>query len=493
MRVAFLQTPSPPGLNVKRDYAGGMGVADASARATYGHDPGYIALPYMSLLYSTAVLDREGHDVVFIDGQADGLDLDALGERVAATDPEVLVAVVNLPSIYGDLDVLQTLKKRFPALGIVTVGTVCIPLYEVIAASGGVDAIVRGDPEIVLPNLVAHLAAGAKATGDTRLSLPDGFELRHGVLTNHAVAHVEDLNALPDLPYHLVPIEKYWYHGFGKDTRYAAVFASRGCSFKCYYCPYPMGFGDCIVHRDPVRVVDEIEHLVREHGVHGILFRDQVFTMDWDKTQRLCDELIRRRLDVEWVIETRLDRVNADLLRKMKQAGCKRIHYGLESGDPKLFSRVGKDGAEDRMERLIENFRLTEAIGIHPHMFVLIGLTGETWQTIANTIRVIRRIRPLTLQVAIVTPYPGTALFDEKKAKGLLLTEDWSHYTGFQAVARTEALSAEDLSEARNRIIGAQRRAVFWKARRRELKLAGRYLLDGSLPRRVWRRWRESR
>jgi len=63
---------------------------------------------------------------------------------------------------------------------------------------------------------------------------------------------------LPNLPYHLVPIHKYWYHGFGKNVRYAAVFASRGCSFRCYYCPYPMGFGERIVHRDPLLVVDEI-------------------------------------------------------------------------------------------------------------------------------------------------------------------------------------------------------------------------------------------
>jgi radical SAM superfamily enzyme YgiQ (UPF0313 family) len=228
-------------------------------------------------------------------------------------------------------------------------------------------------------------------------------------------------------------------------------------------------------------VVDEIERLYNERGVRAILFRDQVFTMDWEKTGRLCDEILRRGLRIQWVVETRLDRVNVALLQKMKDAGCVRIHYGLESGDPKLFRRVGKDGAEGRMEQLIENFLATERIGIHPHMFVLIGLLGESWQTVGRTIETVRRIKPLTLQVAIVTPYPGTALYEEAKAKGLIATGDFSKYTGFQAVMRTEDLSAEDLIRARGMILAAHRRATFWKKRRSLAKLAWRYLKDGTL------------
>jgi len=470
-------------MNVKRDYAGGMGVADPSARMGYGHDRQYITLPYMSLLYATAVLERRGFEVEFVDGQADGLDLEGVVRRVEAARPDTVVSVLNLPSLNGDIELLKTIKARVSGVKVVAVGTVVMPLFDAIARSGAVDALVRGDPEAILPELLPLLADTAGETGS-------GFERRAGVLTNREVGRVEDLNALPDLPYHLVPIEKYWYHGFGPDVRYAAVFASRGCSFKCYYCPYPMGFGERIVQRDPVRVVDEIEALHRRHGVGGILFRDQVFTMDWEKTHRLCDEIIRRGLKIEWVVETRLDRVNEELLRKMKRAGCKRIHYGLESGDPALFSRVGKDGAADRMEALVQNFRITEAVGIHPHMFVLIGLLGETRETIGRTIEVIRRLKPLTLQVAIVTPYPGTPLYEEAKRTGLLTTEDWSRFTGFDAVLRTEALSTEALLDARRRILAAHRRAVFWKRRRRTMALAWRYLLDGSLARRLARKIR---
>jgi len=474
MRVLVLQPPSPPHMNVKRDYAGGMGVADPSPRLTYGHDPGYIILPYMSLLYTAAVLEREGFMVSFVDAQTEGLDVPQLLERISAIAPQVLVSVVNLPSLSGDLALLRMVRERFPTLRIVVVGTVAGPLFSEIASAGVADAIVRGDAEVVLSPLLMHFAH-YREWGTA------GWVRRDGVLTNERPERIENLDALPELPYHLVPVERYWYHVFGKGVKYAPVFASRGCAFRCYYCPYPMGFGERIVYRDPVRVVGEIERLQRKFGVQGVLFRDQVFSMDWDRTRRLCEEIIRRRLNVEWVVETRLDRVNGDILRWMKRAGCKRIHYGLESGDPRLFSRVGKDQAAGRMEQLIRNFALTERLGIGTHMFILIGLLGEDWRSIRNTIRTIRRIKPPTLQVSIVTPYPGTPLFEQARAKGLILTQDWSQYTGFRPVMRTEALSAADLLDARRLILTEHRRAVRWKRCCQQVKLLVRYFVEGSL------------
>ena len=112
------------------------------------------------------------------------------------------------------------------------------------------------------------------------------FARSKGVLVNQEVRHVTDLDALPPLPYELLPLEKYWYFPFGVGVPYASIFASRGCSYHCYYCPYPMGFGDRIIHRDPVKVVDEIEDVYHKRGIRAILFRDQVFTMDRDRTMQ---------------------------------------------------------------------------------------------------------------------------------------------------------------------------------------------------------------
>ncbi len=488
MKILLLQPPSPPGMNVKRDYAGGMGVADYSVRQCYGHDRDYITLPYMSLLYSAAVLERLGHDVVFADAQADNTDLDGILGKVAEERPQILVSVINLPSIYGDIALLKAVKERFPEVVLVVTGTVTIPLYGLIAESNEVDVIIRGDPEVVLPDFMRVSASGREEFLSRVKADGKRFEVQEGVITNKVIAHIQDLDSLPRLPYHLVPVEKYRYHGFGKGVRYAAVFSSRGCSFKCYYCPYPVGFGSCIVYRDPVKVVDEIEDLKVRHGVEGILFRDQVFTMDSGRVHKLCDEMINRNLNISWVVETRLDRVDETLLRKMKQAGCARIHYGLESGDPAMFARVGKDGVEKKMETLLHNFGLTEKLGIHAHVFVLIGLLGETMDSINKTIETIRKIKPLTMQVAIVTPYPGTLLFEEADKKGLIVTKDWSQYTGFNAVMRSEALSVQELVGARQKIMNSQRKAARLKRLGYLSRLAMRYIKDGSIAGRLYSR-----
>jgi len=490
-KIAILQPPSPPFMNVKRDLAGGFAVADPSTRSTYGHDEKYITLPNMSLVYTTAVLEKEGFGIAYIDGQVERLDPDRLLERLKKENSQVLISLLNLPSIYGDLELLKIVKKAMPQLVIMAMGTVAIPLYSLIAGSKAVDVIIRGDAEEALPKLMKNRrlleAVCSGRSLDDREAL-DGFEVREGAWTNREIARIKDLDNYPELPFHLMPVSKYWYHVFGKNVRYASVFSSRGCSFRCYYCPYPIGFGDTIVYRDPVKVVDEIERLQKGYGITAVLFRDQVFTMDGARTERLCDEILRRGLKIEWVVETRLDKVNKKLLRKMKQAGCKRMHYGIESGDPKVFKAVGKDGAEGRMEELIRNFTLTEKVGIAPHMFVLIGLMGETWESIHKTIALVKRMKPPTLQVSVVTPYPGTPLFDEVRKKGLLLTEDWSEYTGFKPVMRTEALSGEDLLAARKLIIAEHRKAVFWKLQLHKMKLLVRYSLDGSIFRRLKKR-----
>ena len=484
MDILILQPPSPPLMNVKRDLAGGMGVADPSKRNRFGHDRNYITMPYSSLLYTAGVLERDGHKVTFVDAQEEDLDKDQVVARVRELRPAVVVQLLNLPSLYGDLDVMAAIRAGAPGVRTVAVGTITIPLYDQIAESGIVDAIIRGDAEVLLPRLL-ELFSDPKPGA---LPVIGPFEKHKGAWVNKQVAHVTDFDALPSVPYHLIPLERYWYYPFGVNVPYATVFASRGCSYHCYYCPYPMGFGDQIIHRDPIRVVDEIEDVYNKRGVRAILFRDQVFTAVREKTMQLCDEIIRRGLKIRWLAETRLDKVDEELLRKMKESGCVRLQFGMESGDEKLFEKVGKDGAKGKFEQFLSNFELVERVGVAAHMFILVGLLGETWDTVHASIKTIQRLKPLTLQVAIVTPYPGTGLYAQAKAKGLLRTEDLSQFTGFVPVSRTEKMGPEDLEEARVMIIKAHRRSIFWKKQRHLAKLTVRYALNGELVPRLLRR-----
>ena len=457
LKIVFLQPPSPPGLNVKRDLAGGFGVADPSPRSDFGHDEGYNTLPYMSLLLCAGCAAAAGYEVSIVDGQVNRYNLKGVIQELSRESADVIVSVVNLPSFYGDVRLLKEIRDTFPGTKVIAVGTTCIPLHREILEFGAAYLVVLGDPEVVLLDLLTHLDHPSTISGVV-FKGEDGAVIRTGPPNR-----IMDLDEIPYPPYHLLEFEKYYHHMFGRDVRYAPVFTSRGCPMGCYYCPYPVGFGERIVYRDPGKVVDEVEFLVKSFRVGGILFRDQTFSLDQHRAQVLCEDIIKRRLGIRFVVETRLDAVNEGLLKTMSKAGCKRIMYGLETGDPELLRSVGKGGMQLDLATLRRNIRTTERLGIEAHVFILIGLNGESPDTIRNTIETIRKIKPLTLQVAVCTPYPGTPLFDQARKNGFLLTEDWSEYTGFNAVMRTERLTHEQLMVARRAMHAAHETSVQYK------------------------------
>ncbi len=267
-------------------------------------------------------------------------------------------------------------------------------------------------------------------------------------------------------------MDRYWEPSWGPSVRYMSVLDGRGCPHRCgYYCPYPFGFGKKPLLRDPVLVADEVQYLHEHFGTQAFVFRSQNFTLNREHAEGICEELIRRQLRVRWLCETRLDSVDAALLRLMKSAGCERIHYGLESGDPELFCSVGKPGADlDTYGSLVQ---LTKDVGIVAKLNVVVGLPGESWRSVRRTIETIRRLKPDVVMAAIITPYPGTKVFEDAKRLNLLLTDDWSRYTGFDPVMRTESLTAKDLLRAQKMVASCLDTAPLY---RRALRRAGRIL-----------------
>jgi radical SAM superfamily enzyme YgiQ (UPF0313 family) len=483
-RVLIVQPPSPPGLNVKRDLAGGFAVANKTTRATYGHDPSYPTMPHLSLLYLASLLERDDHPVAFVDGGAQQLDEHGMDQAVASFRPDVVVYLVNLPSLYGDCDLARTLKQRYPEIRFIGAGVVCRALDEEILKRGEFDYVCRGDIEVIVPDLLRGFE------NEKWPAIKGTSVLQDGRLVQHPeIPRLTDLAHLPWPAYHLAPMDRYWYQVFGEGRSYATVQASKGCPYTCYYCPYPYGFGHKLLQRTPKDIVDECEYLKTKFKVEAIYFRDQVFSLNRRVTIQLCEEILKRKLKFEWVVETRLDSVDGEMLRLMKKAGCRRIHFGLETGDPEAFQGGGKDHAKGTVQELSRRMRMTEASGIAAHAFILVGLLGESWDTIRHTSQLISEVKPTTLQVAIITPYPGTDMFIRAEERGLLLTRDWSQYTGFDPVMRTEYMSAEDLVAAQDMLIHHHAQAVRWERAKALTIRTARYIADGSLPRRVLKRF----
>jgi radical SAM superfamily enzyme YgiQ (UPF0313 family) len=383
---------------------------------------------------------------------------------------------VSLPSVYGDLTLLGRIKRALPDCILVIVGAVTKTLADEVLQKEAVDFLVVGEyPFYTRPiiELVRAWQAGALPFG--RVVTPAAQE---GASTDARgdSAGAESGQSLDDLDldvYRAFPMDKYHYAylgTYGELVNYFPIMSSKGCPFPCAYCPYPVGFGKTISYKSPERLVDEMTFLHDEFGIRAFLFRDQVFTARRERVEEICERILARRLEVQWLLETRVDRVSDDLLVKMRRAGCNRIHYGIETGDANLLRQVGKPGVDK--QTAIDAFRKTASLGIRTVAHVIVGLPGETRQTLANTYEFLGELNPDNTSWNFATPYPGTALFDEANRKGLILTCDWTRYNTNEVVMRTEKLSGPELSslvrtlsrrDRTRKVLKRMRRAIYDK------------------------------
>jgi len=452
MPAAYLmQLPSPPRRNVFREWAGGMGTSLASERIVAGHDPGYYDIPFSTLLYVARVLEQDGVAYRYVDGQAKpAFDRAAFLAEIAREAPKVLVTVVNIPSLEPDLELIGAARAAVPGLRVILLGPTAKWFRRRILAEGHADFVMEENEELLTAKNVAKLVAGEAAT-----ALEGGSALADGaVRAQPAKAPMKTLDFVDFPAYHLLDFARYesdYY--FGERMRYATVFTTKGCPYKCGYCPYPFGFGNRLIYRSPARVGDDIERLHREHGVRQILFRDQVFTINRKHAVAVCEELIRRDLGIRWVCETRYDVVDEAMLDLMHRAGCREIHYGLESADQAMFGAIAKSDGPRSLDLFETVIGWTKARGIRCHTHLIVGMPDESWDTVRNTGRWLRKVKPDSIQLAYFMPYPGTPMHKELK-ESLALGDpdaiDWEDFGSFtRPVMPTKHMTKDEVKRAK--------------------------------------------
>lgn len=431
LKVMFLQPPSPPGIDVMRDFAGGFGTAESCERPRFGHSG--TPMPYMPFLYAGAGVRQNGHELAFLDGQALDLDKRETISRLQAFKPQVVAIVLNLPSLEDDLAFATSIRELLPDCKIIGGGTVAKALTEEILCGGAIDFAVTGFEEKSIPEIVDSIASG-------NLNPVKGTAVRqNGKLINASDEQPPDLDSLNLPPYDLLPLDRYrsWEFSleksfmsvqFGQPRRYFPIFLSRGCAFLCDYCPYPVGFGRRVRGRSEEKVMAEIEHLYKNHGIDAFIFRDQNFTLAKKRVENLCRAIVKARLPIMWSCETRVDLVDKSLLELMRRAGCRRIFFGVETGDKDVFQESGKPGV--RYEQVKQAFSLSRQNGIIPCAHVMVGIPGETGDSARTTEQLLKQIGAVHGNCAVATPYPGTKFYERMRAADYIKGRQWSEFTG---------------------------------------------------------------
>jgi radical SAM superfamily enzyme YgiQ (UPF0313 family) len=288
-----------------------------------------------------------------------------------------------------------------------------------------------GEGEESFRDLVKRLAEGRDPWGVQGIVGPETF--------TPPANYIRDLDGLPFPARHLLPNPLYRY-ALWPGKKVATMITSRGCPYRCIFCDKSI-FGSKWRARSAKNVLDEMEQIVKNLRIPSIIIYDDLFTLDKQRVQEICQGILERGLRFEWKCEGRVDRVDGEMLRWMKKAGCSLIAYGVESGNEMGLDYLQKGITLPQIRRA---FELTRKAGIRPMAYFILGIPVETFEQSLRTIELAKELNPDYAQFSILSPYRGTKLYEEAKAKGwyaeveannpfdkdqkrpVLLSENWS-------------------------------------------------------------------
>lgn len=375
--------------------------------------------PPLGLLYIAAYLEKHSpHKVAVIDCQVEGLSYDDLRMRAAQFAPDVAGLTAMTMTLIDVLKAASVVREAAPAARIVLGGPHVHLFPEETIAFPVVDYLVLGEGEEAFKELLDHIDDKRALRGVKGLVFRDGNE----VVNTGVRPPIEDLDALPFPARHLVPYKKYSSLLATGDC-VTTVFTSRGCPFKCTFCDRPH-LGKRFRARSAKNVVDELEACVAM-GITEFLIYDDTFTVDRQRVIDICDEIGRRGLHIGFDIRARVDTVNDEMLAKLKKAGCQGIHYGVEAGTPRILKVLNKGITLEKVE---EVFRLTRKHRIPILAYFMIGSPKETLEDIETTFKVTRRLAPDYVHMTVLTPFPGTLVYNWALERGVVKSDVWREF-----------------------------------------------------------------
>lgn len=398
--------------------------------------------PPLGLAYIASVLRRSGHEPSILDCPALRLDYGDIARAVRDFRPGLVGITAMTPVIREAIESAKAVKSASDVPIVLGGPHASIMPGETLKNVKEIDFIARGEGEMIIRDLVNTLDRGGGIDRVKGLSFRMGTRIRH----NPAMPLINDLDSLPFPARDLLPMGRYRQH-IGHPSSFATMVTTRGCPYSCTFCTKAV-FGHIYRARSPENMMGEIEQILDRYRVKEIVFYDDTFTVNRKRVLDFCRLMRERGIRVKWKCEARVNLVDQELLSAMAGAGCYVIAYGVESGNPELLKAISKGFTR---EQVVRAFNMTKNVGIETLGYFMIGIPGETRETIKETLDFALKLDPDYAQFSIATPYPKTELYAQAKKKCLLEKTDWKSYSYFgdsaTPVMRTEELSTEDLKE----------------------------------------------
>lgn len=391
----------------------------------------------MGLLYIGAVLEEAGHQVKVLDLLVSKPTPERIRGAIEEFDPSI-VGTTSVTMNYPEASaILKFVKEMNPEIITVVGGPHVTFCWEEIGKTENwIDIVVLGEGEKTVWELTAVLENKAD------LSQVAGIAWRkdggNGFVNNGPRSLISNLDSLPMPARHLFQLSRYRLLRMD-----AGMSTGRGCPFSCIFCVGPKMVGRKPRVRAPKNVVDELEDVMKM-GFKSIAFSDDHFAMNRKHAFAVCDEIIARGLKPVLNIFVRADSVDEEILAKMYEAGCRRVLFGVESGVQEIVNTIKK---KQDLKMVKEKIALTKSMGIDVQASFILGLPGESAQTIEQTFEYAKSLKTF-FGMHILAPLPGSEIYERAEEFGLTIHHrDWAKYDANRAVASTKTLPAEELNK----------------------------------------------
>ena len=336
------------------------------------------------------------------------------------------------------IGVIEDIKRIDPDILTVMGGPhVSFCARETLKAYPQLDVIGLGEGERTIVELVRTANSGHAWSGVKGIAYRKGRQICF-TEKRQPIAKLDDL---PDPDRRLLPLGRYRALGMP-----ISLTTSRGCPHKCIFCVGRKMVGARVRYRSAGKIVDELEYL-NSLNFHQINIADDLFTANKNHCNAVCDEIIKRGLQLKWTSFARVDTISDAVLAKMKAAGCSAVSFGIESANPQILKTIKKGITLKQVENAVD---MCKRAGIMPFASFILGLPGETPQTIKKTMEFGNRLKKLGLSFGfhLLAPFPGTEVREYSERYGIkILTDDWSQYHANRAIVETPAVDHHTLDK----------------------------------------------
>jgi len=348
--------------------------------------------------------------------------------------PNIIGATAVTMNINRGLRIIRDCKELYPEAVTVMGGPhVTFDADNILKDNPSVDYVVRREGELTFYEMVERMDASTTFDDIEGLSFCRDGKVVH----NPPRPLIPDINVLPYPARHLLQLSKYKALGFPINMT-----TSRGCPNKCIFCVGSKMVGRRVRHFDVPRVVDEFAMLAKL-GFRQINIVDDCFTTHRRRCTAICDEITRRGVAYPWTAFARVDNVTRELLESMKRSGCIMLCFGIESGNQEILDRVKK---RITLEKCQKAMALCNEVGLPGMTSYILGLPGETPETVEETLRFAKELSP-HYGFHVLAPFPGTEVREKCDEYGIrILTDDWDQYDANRSVCETDYISAAEIN-----------------------------------------------